>query len=71
MPLSIKNKYKVRKDKLELWLRVATDVRAGMSAPEIAKRYKNPKTKKHYHTQWVWYVIKRLNELEARKEITL
>lgn len=51
----------------ETWLRVATDVLAGMAAEDIAKRYTNPLTGKTYSTQWVYWVVNKINNDELLK----
>jgi hypothetical protein len=45
----------------QFWLNVATDVSAGIPLKEIAKRYKNPNTKKHYTYNHIYWVVKQLN----------
>lgn len=47
---------------MPLWTKIATDVMGGIPIPEVAKRYINPKTKKHYTPNYIYYIIKELNK---------
>jgi len=73
MPIKLTGKHMPNGKLLDIYLRVATDLNGGMTVPQIfkSKRYKNPKTKKPYGLKWFYYVVNKLNQLEARKEITL
>jgi len=44
----------------DLWLRVGTDYNGGMPAREIAKRYTNPKTGKHYTREHIYWILNKL-----------
>ena len=55
-----KGKYRKRKATMEFWLRVATDLNAGMTPDEISKRYVNPNTGKNYTREHIYYVIREL-----------
>lgn len=46
---------------MDLWLRIATDYNNGLPAKDIAKRYTNPVTKKHYTREHIYWVLKQLN----------
>lgn len=73
MPITLSGKRMPNEKLLDIYLRLATDINAGMRVPDLykSKRYKNPKTKKPYGLKWFYYVVNRLNQLEARKDITL
>lgn len=51
---------KRKKEATDFWLRVATDVNAGMTPEEIAGRYTNPKTQKPYSVKHIYWVIRQL-----------
>lgn len=53
---------KRRKATSEFWLRVATDLNAGMTPDEIAGRYINPKTEKPYTREHIYWVIRQLKK---------
>jgi hypothetical protein len=44
----------------DFWLRVATDLNAGMLPADIAKRYTNPITKKPYTREHIYWIIRQL-----------
>ena len=48
----------------EFWLRVATDVRAGLNAQEICERYINPRTSRDYQLTHIHWIIR---QLKSRK----
>jgi hypothetical protein len=61
-----KNKLELKNERdakaKEFWAQVATDVNAGMTAKQIANRYKNPVTGKPYTREHIYWVIKQLNK---------
>lgn len=44
----------------DLWLRIATDFNAGMSAKDIASRYTNPITKRPYTREHIYLVLRKI-----------
>lgn len=56
---------KRQKKSTDLWLRIAADYNRGISAKDIAKRYTNPMTKKHYTREHIYWVLKKLNTPEV------
>lgn len=46
----------------EFWLRVGTDYASGMTATQIAARYKNPVTGKNYTPEHIHLILKQLRE---------
>lgn len=73
MPIKLLGKRMPSGNLLEIYLRLATDIKGGMTVPQIYKsgRYINPKTNQPYGLKWFYYVVNRLNKLEARKDIKL
>lgn len=57
------------REKVDLWMRILTDYRSGMSATDIAKRYYNPVTGKHYSRGYIYWVIERLKEPDMQNAI--
>ena len=51
---------KRKREASEFWLKVATDINAGMTPDEIAGRYTNPKTGKPYTRQHIYWVIRQI-----------
>ena len=47
----------------EFWMRVATDLNAGMTPAKIAQRYINPNTGKHYTREHIYWVINVLRKM--------
>lgn len=45
---------------IELWLRIATDLNAGLDPVQVADKYINPNTGKKYTRQHIYWVIKQL-----------
>lgn len=43
-----------------LWLRVATDLAAGLSISEVSERYINPLTGKPYSHSHIYWIIRQL-----------
>lgn len=56
LPMHIK-KHKMA---IDLWLRVATDVNAGIEPKDIAKRYINSKTGKPYTREHIYWIIRQV-----------
>ena len=53
-----------RKEKAkETWLRVLSEYNTGKSATEIAKQFTNPQTRKPYTRGYVYWVLKKVAEL--------
>jgi hypothetical protein len=65
-----KGKHAVRtQDKQDLWLRILTDYSAGIPAEQIAKRYYNEQTGKHYTRGYVYWVIDRCKQPDMLEQI--
>ena len=63
-----KRKFKKRIQKArEFWLRVMTDYNGGMTPSEIAARYKNPKTKKHYTREHIHWILKKMRKMTPKQ----
>ncbi len=56
----LKIQSKRKKEASDFWLRIATDINAGLTPDEIAGRYTNPKTNKPYTRQHIYWVIRQL-----------
>lgn len=65
-----KGKHAIRtQDKQDLWLRILTDYSAGIPAEQIAKRYYNEQTGKHYTRGYVYWVIDRCKQPDMLEQI--
>lgn len=51
----------------EFWVKVATDYNAGMTPSEIAARYINPKTGKHYTREHIHWVLNKLRSTPLKE----
>lgn len=51
---------------VDMWIRIATDYISGMTAQEIAARYKNPITKKPYSRGYIYWVLKKIQALPIK-----
>lgn len=52
---------KRKKQAVTFWLQVAEDYNNGMTAEQIAKKYKNPLTSKNYTRAHIYWILARLN----------
>jgi len=55
-----KGSYRKRKATMDFWLKVATDLNAGLTPREISTRYINPHTDKNYTREHIYYVIREI-----------
>ena len=46
-----------------IWRQIAKDYNSGMSVKEITQKYKNPVTKKPYTNTYVYWVLKKVQQL--------
>lgn len=44
------------------WIKIVTDINAGMTPDQIAERYINPKTHKPYTREHIYWVIRKINK---------
>ena len=51
-----------KKMALSFWFRVASLYNDGVSAGEIAKRFTNPRTEKHYTRQHIYLILRKLRQ---------
>lgn len=48
---------------IEFWVRVATDLNAGIKPVDIAKRYKNPATGRNYTREHIYWIIRQVRAM--------
>lgn len=51
---------------MDICIRVATDYNAGMSVPDIQKRYKSPKTNKAYTRAGIYKMLKKAQTIDVK-----
>lgn len=47
---------------LEFWEKVVADYNAGMTAAEISRRYRNPRTGKFYTREHIYWILQQMRE---------
>lgn len=65
MEIKYQNHEQKTKRALATWVKIAEDFNNGVPAAKIAPRYTNPTTGKAYSRSHVYYILRKLREVEG------
>jgi len=67
MDIALPGYAKIKEEARDFWLRVAADLRSGLTVAQIAKRYTNPKTGRHYSREHIYWIIRQIKQMPTNE----